>query len=72
MSVFPQDIQAVTSERDILKGKLKKTESELEQIQGENQGFREERDRLRRKVDVTDLFLLEKMKKICKTVDKNL
>lgn len=45
-----EDAQAVISERDILKGKLKKTESELEQIQGENQGFREERDRLRRKV----------------------
>lgn len=54
MSVFWQDVQAVTSERDILKGKLKKTESELEQIQGENQGFREERDRLRRKVGLTD------------------
>ena len=56
VSVFSQDAQAVISERDILKGKLKKTESELEQIQGENQGFREERDRLRRKVGVTDFI----------------
>ena len=54
--MFSQDAQAVISERDILKGKLKKTESELEQIQGENQGFREERDRLRRKVGVTFYF----------------
>ena len=40
----------MTSERDGLKAKLKKTELELEQIKTENQGFREERDRLRKKV----------------------
>lgn len=40
----------MTSERDGLKAKLKKTELELEQIKTENQGFREERDRLRKRV----------------------
>lgn len=40
----------MTSERDGLKAKLKKTELDLEQIKTENQGFREERDRLRRRV----------------------
>lgn len=45
-----QELQSVTSERDGLKAKLKKTELDLEQIKTENQGFREERDRLRRRV----------------------
>lgn len=40
----------MTSERDGLKAKLRKTELDLEQIKSENQGFREERDRLRRRV----------------------
>lgn len=40
----------MTSERDGLKAKLRKTELDLEQIKTENQGFREERDRLRRRV----------------------
>lgn len=40
----------MTSERDGLKAKLRKTELEVEQIKTENQGFREERDRLRRRV----------------------
>lgn len=40
----------MTSERDGLKAKLRKTEVDLEQIKTENQGFREERDRLRRRV----------------------
>ena len=40
----------MTSERDGLKAKLKKTELDLEQIKTENQGFREERDRLRKRV----------------------
>ncbi|XP_020608534.1 colorectal mutant cancer protein-like isoform X2 [Orbicella faveolata] len=46
----PDELQSVTSERDGLKAKLKKTELDLEQIKTENQGFREERDRLRRRV----------------------
>lgn len=40
----------MTSERDNLKAKLRKTEGDLEQVKTENQGFREERDRLRRRV----------------------
>ena len=40
----------MTCERDSAKAKLKKAEMELEQIKTENQGFREERDRLRRRV----------------------
>ena len=43
----------MTSERDGLKAKLRKNEMELEQIKTENQGFREERDRLRRRVSAT-------------------
>ena len=45
----------MTSERDGLKAKLKKTELDLEQIKTENQGFREERDRLRRRVGTLSL-----------------
>ncbi|KAJ7393974.1 hypothetical protein OS493_003645 [Desmophyllum pertusum] len=46
----PDELQSVTSERDGLKVKLKKTELEVEEMKTENQGFREERDRLRRRV----------------------
>ena len=52
----------MTSERDGLKAKLKKTELDLEQIKTENQGFREERDRLRRRVG-TLVFCTSQQKK---------
>lgn len=45
-----EELQSVTSERDGLRAKLRKSEVDLEQIRSENQGFREERDRLRRRV----------------------
>ena len=40
-----------------MKAKLRKSEAELEQIQSENQGFREERDRLRRRVGGANVVL---------------
>ena len=40
----------VTIERDGLRAKVRKSELDLEQVKSENQGFREERDRLRRRV----------------------
>ena len=40
----------MTIERDGLRAKVRKSELDLEQVKSENQGFREERDRLRRRV----------------------
>lgn len=45
-----EELQSITTERDGLKAKLRKSEVDLEQVRSENQGFREERDRLRRRV----------------------
>jgi len=56
----------VTSERDGLKARLRKTELELEQIQTENQGFREERDRLRRRVGAI-LYLMSQRQPMVST-----
>lgn len=56
----------MTSERDGLKARLRKTELELEQIQTENQGFREERDRLRRRVGAI-LYLMSQRQPMVST-----
>ena len=56
----------MTSERDGLKARLRKTELELEQIQTENQGFREERDRLRRRVGAI-LYLMNQRQPMVST-----
>ena len=40
----------ITSERDGLKAKLRKAEKDMEHIRTEGSGFRNERDRLRKRV----------------------
>ena len=47
----------VVTERDALRAKLKKSDEEMDKIKAENSQFREERDRLRKRVKLFVWFV---------------